>query len=227
MDELITVCEKCHTPANHKPGGKLYGLDLKLPRLASAAFMNSVRWYIYSQLKMVLPEVSVRITYGAATKVARIDGCGLEKSHANDAYAMGSFHPVDRAETHFFQKCRRNNRVLEKFYDAKYIDIRDGNKKKAAQLGCERTNRREPRNSEKSLRKYRGKKVSAGRRAIRKQRYDLRPGDMVLFRSKRIAIKGTHCNGASAILSNGKSVTVKRLCLASHTGAWRTYIPKG
>jgi len=226
VDELITVCGKCHTPANHKPGGKLYGLDLKLPRLASAAFMNSVRWYIYNQLKVVLPEVSVRITYGAATKVARIDGCGLEKSHANDAYAMGLFHPADRAKTQYFQKCRRNNRCLELFYDARYIDIRDGKKKKAAQLGCERTNRREPRNSEKSLRKYRGKKVSAGKRAIRKQRYDLRPGDIVLFRSKRIAIKGTHCNGASAILSNGKSVTVKRLCLVSHTGAWRTYIPK-
>lgn len=27
LSELITVCEKCHTPANHQKGGKLYGFD--------------------------------------------------------------------------------------------------------------------------------------------------------------------------------------------------------
>lgn len=25
MDNLATVCHQCHTPKNHKPGGKLYG----------------------------------------------------------------------------------------------------------------------------------------------------------------------------------------------------------
>lgn len=53
---------------------------------------------------------------------------------------------------------RRNNRILSKFYDAKYIDLRDGSVKSGKQLSCNRTNRSEMRNSDKNERIYRGKK---------------------------------------------------------------------
>lgn len=43
LSELLTVCERCHTPANHQPTGKLWGLNPKLARLEGAAFMNTVR----------------------------------------------------------------------------------------------------------------------------------------------------------------------------------------
>lgn len=56
---------------------------------------------------------------------------------------------------------------LKSAFDAKYIDVRDGIKKSGAGLGCQRTNRREPRNSDKNMRIYHGEKVSKGRRPVR------------------------------------------------------------
>lgn len=220
MAELITVCEKCHTSRNHQPGGKLWGLDMQLPNTTAAAFMNIVRWQIYETVKS-LP-CNVHLTYGVITKRSRLDLC-LEKTHANDAYAMGQFRPTVRAETCCYRKLRRNNRCLEKFYDAVYIDIRDGSRKKGAQLGCERTNRREPRNSEKSLRAYRGTKVSKGRRNIRRRRYDIRPGDKVRFEGKVYVAGGAHSNGTHVMLRGDTkpSRNIKNINLIGHVGAWQ------
>ena len=40
MSNLATVCEKCHTPKNHKPGGKLYNWNPKLPSFKGATFID-------------------------------------------------------------------------------------------------------------------------------------------------------------------------------------------
>ena len=199
LDELATCCEKCHISANHKPGGKLWGYDKNLPRYAGAAFMNTVRWYIYNQIKGQISGTEVHITYGTATKLARKE-YGVEKSHANDAYAMGNLHPAARAKTEYFKKKRRNNRVLEKFFDAWYIDARDGKKKKAAAFGCERTNRKELRMSEKNLRGFRGRKCSNGRRTIRQQRYNIQSGDRLLIASQPRISKGIQHKGETVAL---------------------------
>ena len=157
LDELATCCHRCHTSANHKPGGKLWGYDGKMKTFEGAAFMNSVRYYIVDKVKQ-LTTANVEITFGAITKRNRLT-LGISKTHANDAYSMGDFHPQNRSKTEYYKKRRRNDRCLEKFYDAKYIDIRDSKTKSGKDLGCERTNRRELRNSEKNLRICHGKKV--------------------------------------------------------------------
>lgn len=115
LDELVTACEKCHTPANHQKGGKLFGFgeDKEFADLSGAAFMNAVRWQIVNALHTTYSKEFVTITYGAMTKEKRI-ALQLEKSHNNDAYAMGDFHPVHRCGFRHYQKRRRNNRVLEK-----------------------------------------------------------------------------------------------------------------
>ena len=223
LDELATCCEKCHTSANHKPGGKLWGYDKNLPRYAGAAFMNTVRWYIYNQIKGQISGTEVHITYGAATKLARKE-YGVEKSHTNDAYAMGNFHPAARAKTEYFKKKRRNNRVLEKFYDAQYIDTRDGERKRAAALGCERTKRKELRMSEKNLRGFRGEKRSKGRRRVRQQRYSIRSGDRLLVASQPRISKGIQNKGTVVSLL-GKpgwknTAAVKNVQVIYHTGGW-------
>ena len=220
LEELAACCEKCHTSANHKEGGKLWGYDQELPRFTGAAFMNSVKWYIYNTLADRL-SCNVHLTYGAATKLARAD-LKLEKSHVNDAYAMGKMHPAVRAQEQLFQKCRRNNRILEKFYDAKIVDIRTGKIVKGAKLGCERTNRRESRTSEKSLRRYRGEKVSKGRRVIRRTRYSIRPGDVIKVGSNVFHAKGVHCNGNNVIIAEtGKSASLSKVKVICHTGGWK------
>lgn len=218
LDELATCCEKCHTSANHKEGGLLWGYDKKLPRYNGAAFMNTVRWYIYNRLKEEIPVIDIRITYGAATKLSRSD-LKLEKSHINDAYSMGKFHPEKRAKEEFYEKHRRNNRCLEKFYDAQFWDIRDGKKKSGSKLGCQRTKRRESRNSEKNLRIYHGPKIHNGKRSIRMQRYNIQSGDMLVVENRKILSEGTHNKGKS-VKTFKKSYSIKKVKLLFHVGSW-------
>lgn len=225
MSNLITLCTKCHTAKNHQPGGKLYNWHPKVRSMAGAAYMNQVRWDLYHKLVINYPSVDIHIQYGAKTAETR-HNLHLMKdksdlaNHAIDAYCIGIFHPLHRAHTIVVQKKRRNNRILSKFYDAKYIDVRDGRKKSGASLSCGRTNRKEPRNSDKNERIYRGKKCSKGRVAVRKQHYTYQPGDTVQYNNVAYIVKGTHCNGTRVILDNNKSVNIHSLVSLRKEGGW-------
>ena len=228
LQELITVCDRCHTSANHKEGGKLYGLEPKVPRLEGATYMNIVRWYIVNTLKSRLPDVEIRATYGAITSRTRKD-LGIEKSHADDAYCIGSFYPEVRAKIQYFIKRRRNNRCLERFYDAKIYDIRDGSIKSGSQLSCGRTNRRIPRNNENNLRKFRGNVKTKGKRAIRKQRYNIQTGDIVFAKGAKYVCQGITGNGKNVCLMTakqsptGKSInsSPNKVTILKHISGWR------
>ena len=213
LNELVTICEDCHTSENHTKGGKLWGMKVKHTRLEGATFMNVARWMIVDTLREKLEPLGVEVLYcyGAETSMKRKE-LGLEKSHATDAYCIGDFQPPVRVEVEYFQKRRRNNRCLEKFYDAKVIDIRDSKAKSGVSLGCNRTNRRESRTSEKSLRQFRGEKIRKGKRSIRRKRHEIQSGDVVWAKGKRWACHGTMSSGQSILLEpksteNGKAVT--------------------
>ena len=224
MANLMTVCEKCHTSRNHKPTGKLYGMEPKLPDFKGATFMSCVRWQMYNLLKDISGDIAIRITYGAMTRLKRHE-LKVSKSHVNDAYAIGNFHPVHRANTLYCKKRRRNNRVLEKFYDARYIDIRDGEKKAGGALGCNRVNRREPRMSEKNERIFRGRKTSAGKRVIRRTHYRIQPGTILRVGKQKYLAKGIHCGGLRVILDNGKSVDIRTVKVVRYPDAWMAISP--
>lgn len=121
--------------------------------------------------------------------------------------------------THY-KKCRRNNRILSKFYDAKYIDIRDEKVKSGQQLSCGRTSRREFRCSDKNERIYRGQKVSKGRVSVRKQHYQYRPGDMIWIDGIKYIVKGTHNKGSSIVAQNKTTFSVNKIERSVHTGGW-------
>ena len=181
MGNLATVCSRCHDQSNHKPGGKLWEFRPALRKLDGAAFMNAARWQLLRDVEKAAGKgVKVHAAYGAATKRARLER-NLRKSHANDAYSIGELRPSHRTPTRFYKKARRNNRCLEKFVDAVYVDIRDGVKKPASELGYNRTKRGEPRRNENNARPFRGRKVSAGYRSIRRERYQIRPGDQLVY----------------------------------------------
>lgn len=221
LQELVSVCKKCHTSANHQKGGKLYGLEPKVPRLEGATYMNIVRWYIVNTLKAELPAcIAVNHSYGAETAETRKTLGITEKTHAIDAYCIGQLHPLRKTETEYFTKRRRNNRVLSKFYDAKYIDIRDGSKKSGAELGCGRTNRSEPRNGPGNQRVFRGKKISKGKFAIRTNRYPIQGGDIVLWNNAKVSCNGTHCGGKNVMVGT-RSVSIKNIKLIRHIGGWK------
>ena len=218
LSNLATVCTKCHTSQNHKPNGKLYGLKSISKTLKSAAFMNSVKYQVYEGLKSNHPNVI--LTFGTKTKRVRND-LNISKTHANDAYCMGEYRPKHRAHHIIYEKRRRNNRVLEKFYDSKYFDIRDNSVKSGSELSCGRTNRSESRHSFKNERIYRGICKSKGRRAIRRRRYALRPDDVVKYNNQIFHVKGVHNEGTRVILKeNNKSVAIKDVSVIKHISGW-------
>ena len=225
LSELMTVCTKCHTSANHQPSGKLWGLiPKKAGNFAGAAFMNIVRKKLLTTLRSIYPDIEIVSTFGAATKCSRVD-LGLEKSHVNDAYSMGEFHPEERAVPEYFQKRRRNNRVLEKFYDAKYKDIRDGSVKTGKELCSGRTNRSTPRNNPESKRVFRGEKVSRGRRAIRRTRHSIQPGTVILVKNKKRIATGVHCNGKAVQVerkgAEQRDYSVSKCKVISYPSGWK------
>ena len=219
LDELVTACEKCHTPANHQKGGKLFGFgeDIKFANLSGAAFMNTVRWQIVNVLYAAFGKPFVTFTYGAMTKEKRI-ALHLEKSHNNDAYAMGEFHPNHRCTFEHYEKVRRNNRVLEKFYDSQYIDTRTGELTNGKSLFNGRISRSHKKDSE-NLHKYRGKRVYKGHRALMRKKVNLNPGDLVSLNGEVLVVHGTHTNKKGAVnvefkapAKNGqKSASLKKL----------------
>lgn len=223
MANLGSVCETCHTSKNHKSGGKLYNLKPKLKTFKGAAFMTMVRYSMVKKLKAATLDVDIKVTYGAATKLARKD-INVKKTHSNDAYCMGKFHPKHRSDFKHYKKCRRNNRVLSKFYDAKYMDLRDGSVKTGSQLSCGRTNRKISRHTELDEHIYRAHKISKGRVSIRKRHYSLRPGDKVLYDEKVYFVAGMQGNGASVKLTNGKAYSLKKVRLLQHCNAWAVVI---
>lgn len=229
INNLLTICHNCHTPKNHKPGGKLTGLKPKSSTLKDASFMSIVRWRIVDEFKENFPFLNIHTTYGSYTKASRRALGQLAKSHANDAYAMGDFHPKHRACEIILKKRRRNNRVLSTFHDAKYIDSRTGKIKNGSELGCNRTNRRELRSSEKNERIFRERKVSAGKVFTRRQRYAIQAGDKVKVASVVFSCcRGVMSGGKCVLLLNakesttGKAVTasVNKVKILQHVGGW-------
>lgn len=197
---LISLCIKCHTPKNHKEGQVLYGWKPNLKSLKEATFMSSVRW----KLKNIL---GCEHTYGYDTKSKRIV-LNLEKTHYNDAFCIAEGNTHDRVTPIYFEQIRRNNRSLEKFYDAKYIDLRTNNKASGQDLFSGRRTRNKNLNSE-NLHKYRGEKLSKGKRTIRKERYFYQPNDLVKYQNRIYAVKGTHNKGARVMLKeNNKSIKI-------------------
>ena len=220
MSNLVTVCTKCHTPANHRVGGKLWRLKetWHVPSFKGATFMTMVRWQMYEELKESFPNVSFHLTYGARTKeIRRL--LNIAKSHINDAFSMGIFHPRHRTRHYLLSKKRRNNRVLAMFYDAKYIDCRDGFKKSGQQLFNGRTRRNHMLDTE-NLHVYRAKKISKGRMSVRRQHYPIQTGDVVIYKGKKHRSKGVQNLGTYLRLDNDKAVPIKQVEIYTYAGGY-------
>lgn len=184
---LITLCTRCHTPANHQPGGFLWGWQPTLKSFRPETFMSLVRWRLVAA-------VGDEATYGYLTKSRRIE-LELPKSHANDAFVIAGGSTQRRTEPLLLEQVRRNRRALQVWYDAKYIDIRTGEVVKAQVLNNGRRTRNRNLNGE-NLRRYRGPKVSKGRVSIRRQRYPYQPGDSVQYQGRAYRVLGMQNEGS-------------------------------
>ena len=205
-NNLITLCNKCHTPVNHKKGHFLYDWCMKGKKVRGfkdATFMSMIRWYLVNKLKEKYNNVS--FTYGYITKNHRIQN-NIEKSHYNDAFCIAKGTAQIRNDKVWqLQQYRRNNRSLEKFYDAKYIDSRSGKKVSGAELFNGRRTRNKEKNSE-NLHQYRGKKIKKGQRRIRKQKYFYQPNDLVKYDNRIYTVRGIQNKGKYIALKEIKKV---------------------
>jgi len=201
----ITLCTVCHTPSNHQKGKFLFDWQLNPPKLNGfkpETFMTSVHWQMTERL-------DAGHTFGYITKNRRI-GLGLEKTHCNDAFCITGGETQARAEPIYYVQRRRNNRSLEKFYDAKYLDIRTKGSVSGKALFNGRTTRNKNGNGP-NLRLFRGHKLLKGRRNIRRQRYFYQPGDTVIYDGEKRVVVGVVTNGAAVKLDNGKCPSPKKL----------------
>lgn len=207
----ITLCNRCHTSRNHEKNGPLWGLKATQKSFKPETFMATVRKMIITELckEYTIP---VAETFGYLTKSKRID-LQLDKTHYNDAYCISDKQPKKRCTPIFLQEKRKNNRCLEKFYDAKYIDARTGKKATGKELFNGRTTRNKNLNGE-NLHQYRQQKISKGRVSIRRQRYTYQPHDLVLWHNRTFKVVGTQNQGAYVSIKNDdfkKVVSTKQL----------------
>lgn len=149
--------------------------------------MTTVRWRLTEALE-------AEATYGYVTKSKRI-ALSLSKSHHHDAFVIAGGTTQTRAETLYLEQIRRNNRSLQKFYDAQYLDTRTGKKTSGQKLFSGRRTRNKNLSGE-NLHVYRGEKLSKGRVSIRRQRYPYQPGDLVRFAGQKYVVKGIQNYGA-------------------------------
>lgn len=204
---LIVLCTGCHTTRNHQKGGKLWGWEPAEKSYRPETFMSIVR-------KRLLGQFESEETFGYLTKSKRI-ALGIEKSHHNDAFVIADGEKQGRCKPTNWMQVRRHNRSLETFKDARYIDTRDGKPKYGKDLdsGRRKRNKGHKKNGT-NLRPFRGQKIRAGKRSIRRHQYPLQPQDVVEWEGKRYPVKGTHNKGKSAYIWVGdqaKSISVSKL----------------
>lgn len=110
LDNLITVCEKCHSHKNHQKGEILWNWMQKKKKTKTykePTFMNIL------QSRIIKEFPNARITYGYETEIKRIE-LRLEKDHYNDAIAICNIDNIkeNSNEILFIKQFRKKKRSL-------------------------------------------------------------------------------------------------------------------
>ena len=135
VNNLITVCEMCHSSENHQEGGILYDWMIKrknVKQYKDAAFMNIVRCRTMRKYSNAI------ITYGYETEPYRIKLC-IDKTHYNDAIAISRIKYIKENPDEWFyiKQFRKKKRSL---HEARPIRGR----RKTKNINAERKNKNVP-----------------------------------------------------------------------------------
>jgi hypothetical protein len=197
---LITLCDKCHISKNHQPKGLLYGWQPRVKSFKPETFMS----IIYQKL---IEATGAETTFGYVTSFIRHE-LGLDKSHHNDAFIIAEGTTQERCEPLLLEQVRRHKRSMEQFYDAQYMDTRDGSKQSGSMLHSGRRTRNKNLNGE-NLRVFRGQKISKGQRRIKRFQYKYSPSDLVQFEGSVFEVIGMQNLGKGVKLKNFPGVAHK------------------
>ena len=213
-DNLVLLSDINHNQANHNNGilAKLRENRQKALDYRGAYYMS----ILATRLSDYFDEYMMTQGYLTANLRKKYQ---IKKSHLNDAFiiAGGTNTTLRTNNVYSRQKLRNNNRVLQKFYDAKYIDSRDGKQKAGKELSSGRTRRSRELNYT-NLRQFRQAKVKKGRASIRRSHYQLRPHDVVLnTKTNKIeAVKSVQNRGAVIKFQTGKTCSIKTVVSLYH-----------
>jgi RRXRR protein/HNH endonuclease len=197
---LITLCDKCHVSKNHQPKGFLYGWQPRVKSFKAETFMST----IYRKL---IEATDAEATFGYITSSIRHE-LGLDKTHHNDAFVIAGGLTQSRCKPLLLEQVRRHKRSMEQFYDAKYVDTRDGEIRSGSELHSGRRTRNKNLNGE-NLRVYRGQKVKSGQRRIKRFQYRFAPSDLVRFEGKVYEVIGMQNLGTGVKIANYPGVKNK------------------
>lgn len=228
LDNLITLCVHCHNDKNHSEKGFLYQWMLEgkktIKSFKSSTFMNIIRKRTMEYMRNTYPDINISETCGYITQSKRYIH-NIEKSHHNDAFVIaGGNNPNIISKTIKSKSERRNNRSLQSFTDAKYIDSRTGKQDTGRNLGDYRKSKEKKESEKVNNRIYRKTIVDEnnipikkykGKFSIRKQKYDFSKGSLVKinqnWKSSKLTVSkndtfisgGTQNIGAYIIHPNG------------------------
>lgn len=218
VHNLVLISREQHNNANHR-NGMLTKLAKQLRDSLDTRGAYLMNIY-YSRLPQLLQSITpVVFTAGYITAQKR-QVYQISKSHVNDALIIaGGNNQTERLAPSLKRvKLRRNNRSLAKFYDAKYIDLRDGKTKSGQELSSGRTSRSRELSYD-NQRIYRAYKVKKGRTSIRKQHYQLRPHDLVEYQNHIYEVNGVQHYGkyVSLLINNRKkSIALNKVTCIKH-----------
>ncbi|MBL1055734.1 HNH endonuclease [Lactobacillus agilis] len=213
-DNLVLLSDINHSQANHNNGSlaKLRENRQKALDYRGAYFMS----ILATRLSDYFDNYTTTQGYLTANLRQKYQ---LEKSHLNDAFiiAGGTDTTLRTNNVYSRQKLRNNNRVLQKFYDAKYIDNRDNKTKTGKELSSGRTRRSREINYT-NLRQFRKIKIKPGRVSIRRSHYQLRPHDVVLnTKTNKIeTVTGVQNSGTVIKFQTGKTCSIKTVVSLYH-----------
>lgn len=195
-DNLITVCEKCHSHKNHQEGGILYEWMQKKKKVKTykePTFMNIL------QSRIIKEYPDARITYGYETEIKRIE-LGLEKEHYNDAIAITNINNIKENpnEILFIKQFRKKKRSLHESIPRK---------------GRKEPNRAQKRNSKNTITNgthYLGDTVKVGNKI----------GYISGFSHKDLYIKDFKNNYITKEGKNYKQIGEKECQIVKHNDNW-------
>ena len=214
LDNLVLLSDINHSQANHNNGSlaRLRENRQKVLDYRGAYFMS----ILATRLSDYFDNYTTTQGYLTANLRQKYQ---LEKSHLNDAFiiAGGTDTTLRTNNVYSRQKLRNNNRVLQKFYDAKYIDNRDNKTKTGKELSSGRTRRSREINYT-NLRQFRKIKIKPGRVSIRRSHYQLRPHDVVLnTKTNKIeTVTGVQNSGTVIKFQTGKTCSIKTVVSLYH-----------
>lgn len=189
-DNLICLCQKHHQMVHSNNNNNKYFEELQSVKLSSsykdATFMNVVRHELIRRLKEKYPDINIQEEYGYNTKINR-KMAELKKFHYNDAVCIKEFKNTTLTKNIFIIDQKRcNNRTMENFFDAKYIDSRDGKVKTGDDLKKIRYGTKSKRSTNKehieNLREFRKEKVKKGDFHFICHSYCLKAGDLIYIK---------------------------------------------